>query len=350
LGPSDTMADAGLEQLSKRLAAYCAGRMPGATGVRVSGLQRIFGGASRETWRFVLHHRSQHKEVAQPLILRRDPGASLIDTERRIEYGAYQAFAGSRVPVPRVLWLEESSAALDHPFFIMEEITGCEAGPLKLMADPYRAHHGRIAQQKWAILGEIARTDTATLQPMLAAVGADRTWARELDHWAGVIERESLEPQPIVLAALRWLRAHPPPPAQRIGVGHGDFRTGNLLIDPEGEIRAVLDWEMMHLGDPLEDLAWGLNRVWCFQPDRVGGLVPHDEAVDIWARASGLRADPAALHWWELFSCVKGQAIWLTAARTLERGANRDLIMAIAAWMMTNSQDRAILELMGRLH
>ena len=166
-----------------------------------------------------------------------------------------------------------------------------------------------------------------------------------------MIGRDALEPQPIAQAAIRWLVAHPPAPAQRIAIVHGDYRTGNFLFDPQGDIRAILDWEMVHLGDPLEDLAWGMNRSWRFQNNAlVGGLATRQQAIDWWELASGLRADPAALHWWELFSCVKGQAIWLTAARTLERGANRDLIMAIAAWMMTNSQDRAILELMGRLH
>ena len=66
-------------------------------------------------------------------------------------------------------------------------------------------------------------------------------------------------------------------------------------------------------------------------------------------RIKPLRADPADLHWWELFSCVKGQAIWLGAARAFERGENTDLMMAFAAWMLSNSQDRAILELMGQL-
>ena len=336
--------------LAQRLADYCRMRLAHPGTVRVSGLRRIFGGASRETWRFVLHEDLGDTTRSRPLILRRDPGASLIDTERRVEFAAFQAFAGSEVPVPEALWLEEDAGPLDHPFFVMQEVTGCQSGPARLMAEPFAAHHDRIARQKWTILGRIAASDPAALATVLVPVAAPEAWRRELDHWSAVIERDALEPQPIAQAAIRWLRAHPPAPAQRIGIVHGDYRTGNFLFDAQGDIRAILDWEMVHLGDPLEDLAWGMNRSWRFQNNAlVGGLATRQQAIDWWELASGLRADPAALHWWELFSCVKGQAIWLSAARAFESGANSDLMMAFAAWMLSNSQDRAVLELMGHL-
>lgn len=362
-----------VEALREALEAYCAGRLPQARGVRVSRLQRIFGGASRETWRFVLHRiedRSTDErrgatiegaadespahespaQGAQHLILRRDPGASLIDTERRIEFAAFGAFADSPVPVPRGLWLEEDAGPLGHPFFIMEEITGCEAGPLKLMGEPWRQHHASMARQKWTILGHLAAHDPRSLAPVLSAVKPEDCWRRELDHWQAIIERDSLEPQPVLAATLRWLRRHPPAPPARVTAVHGDFRTGNLLVDPQGVIRAVLDWEMLHLGDPLEDLAWGMNRAWCFQnDDRVGGLARREEAIAWWQAASGLQADPVALHWWELFNCVKAQAIWLSAARAFDSGDNRDMMMVIAAWNLINTEDRAMLDLMGKL-
>lgn len=339
------------EQLGQRLARYCQARLndQGVERTQVSDLSRIHGGASRETWRFVLHEWRMGVQTQRPLILRRDPAASLIDTERRVEYTALQAFADSSVPVPRVLWLEEDSKALSSPFFIMEQITGCESAPARLMAAPYLAHHPQTAREKWTILGQIAQQPIAALASLVPTVTAQDCWRRELDHWSGILDREALAPQPVVGAAVRWLRAHPPPPAQRLSIVHGDFRTGNLLIDPHGHVRAVLDWEMAHVGDPLEDLAWGINRAWSFRPGMVGGLALRAVALEHWEHASGLHADAEALHWWELFSCVKGQAIWQTAARAMQSGANQDLIMAFAAWSMANTQDRVTLELMDRL-
>ncbi|HZZ31564.1 MAG TPA: phosphotransferase family protein [Phenylobacterium sp.] len=337
--------------LEPRLAAYIAGRLPDAADVSVSGLERISGGASRETYRFRARWRQGGEVVARRLILRRDPPASLIDTERRVEFAAYQAFHGTAVPVPAMLWLEEADGPLDHPFFIAEEMSGYQASPLLLFAGGYEAVLSRLAERKWTILGEIARADPEALglTQVMPPMALDACWRRELDHWEAILDSDEAEPQPIARAAIRWLRANPPPPAQKLSVVHGDYRTGNFLYDEAGEIHGVLDWEMAHLGDPLEDLAWGFNPVWQFGRGLAGGLLPQDEATAVWERASGLVADPAALHWWILFNCVKGQGIWVGSARTFIDGGNTDPIMVYAAWWLLNAQDRAILKVMGRL-
>jgi len=276
---------------------------------------------------------------------------SLIDTERRIEFEAYRAFHGSAVPVPEMLWLEEGHGPLDHPFLIAEEIAGFQASPALLWAAPYLDTHERLAERKWSILGEIARADPAALglDAVMEPVAADACWTRELGYWEGVIDDDEAEPLPITRAAIRWLRANPPPPAQKLSVVHGDYRTGNFLFDEQGAIHGVLDWEMAHLGDPLEDLGWSLNPVWSFGRELAGGLVPQAQAVAIWERASGLKADPAALKWWTLFNCVKGQAIWISSARAFIDGGNREPIMVYPPWALQNAQDRATLKVMGRL-
>jgi len=337
--------------LAPRLAAYAASRMPGARDVEVRDLSRISGGASRQTFRFRLTWTEAGAPRERRMILRRDPPASLIDTERRVEFEAYRAFFGSRVPVPEMIWLEEGTEALDLPFSVAEEIIGFEAAPALLWTEPYLASHESLARNKWTILGEIARADPFALgldrvMPPPDPVGC---WARELDMWEQVLDEDQAEPLPITRAAIRWLRAHPPAPAQKIGVVHGDFRTGNFLYDRQGGIHGVLDWEMAHLGDPLEDLGWSLNPVWNFKRNLAGGLVPDAVAIAHWEAASGLKADPAAVHWWTLFNCVKGQAIWISSARAWIDGGNREPIMVLPAWGMQNPQDRAILKVMDRL-
>jgi aminoglycoside phosphotransferase (APT) family kinase protein len=341
-----------MSDLAERFAAYAARRLDGARGVRVSGLDRIPGGASRETYRLVLHYEQHGRAHERRLILRRDPPGSLIDTERRLEFAAYAAFWNSAVPVPEAIWLEEDPAHLDHAFCVMQELAGFEASPALLLAPPYAQHRERLGAQKWRILGEIAKADPHELGlvGVMKDVAPDACWRRELSYWEGVIDEDELEPQPIIRAVIRWLRANPPPPAQKISVVHGDYRTGNFLYDAAGDIHAILDWEMAHLGDPVEDLAWGINPVWMWARDgRAGGLLPKPEAIRLWEQASGLRADPVALHWWELFSCVKGQGIWVSSAREYQTGKNQDPILAMSGYLMTNAQDRAALHLLGRL-
>src|SRR5271154_7096987 len=109
-----------------RIAAYIATRLPDARNVTIDSLAQIPGGASRETYRFVLSYDQAEGHVERRLILRRDPPASLIDTERQIEYAAYRAFFATSVPVPEMLWLEQDPVHLDHPFFIAAEISGFE--------------------------------------------------------------------------------------------------------------------------------------------------------------------------------------------------------------------------------
>lgn len=337
--------------LAPRVAAYLASKMPQAAEVAVEGMERISGGASRETYRFRARWRDGEGLRERRMILRRDPPASLIETERRTEFEAYRAFHGSAVPVPEMLWLEEDDGPLDHPFFIAEELAGFQAAPQMLFSGPFDAVLPRIAERKWTILGEIAKADPAALglTSVMRAPALDGGWKRELDYWEGVLDRDEAEPLPIARAAIRWLRANPPPPAQKLSVVHGDYRTGNFLYDGAGEIHGVLDWEMAHLGDPLEDLAWGFNPVWSFGRGLAGGLIPQGDAVELWERASGLTVDPAALHWWVLFNCVKGQAIWVGSAAAFIKGGNKEPIMIYPAWWLLNAQDRAILKVMGKL-
>ena len=172
----------------------------------------------------------------------------------------------------------------------------------------------------------------------------------QLSHWEGVINEAELSPQPIVRAAIRWLRANPPPPAQRVSVVHGDYRIGNVMYTPEGAIIGVLDWEMAHLGDPLEDLAWSFNGSWQWAGDgRAGGIATPDAAIATWERRSGLKADPAAVHWWWLFNDVKCQGIWLTGVRSIQEGRTREPMLTYIAYTHVDRQDRFILERMGRM-
>ena len=341
-----------MPELHERLRAYAAHRLPDAADVLVQDLERIFGGASRETYRFVLSYREDGAPRRRRLILRRDPTGSLIDTERAVEFAAYRAFHGTDVPVPEPLWLEEDPRWLGQPFFVMAELSGLESSPQAIVAPPFAECASELARQKWTILGRIAAADPIALglDRVMEVVEPGACWRRELDYWEGRIDEDEREPQPIIRAAIRWLRRNPPPPPRSTAAVHGDFRTGNFLCDATGTIHAILDWEMAHLGDPLEDLAWSLNPIWRWARDeRAGGLALRADAVAIWETASGLVADGAALRWWEVFSAVKGQAIWISGAREFDEGSNHDPILALSSWLMGNSQDRAALAALGHL-
>lgn len=332
---SGELTDAGLARLALRL----EGTLPGSGPVVLTAPERIFGGASRQTFRFD----AVRDGVTHPLILRKDPAASLIDTERRLEFAAYRSFAGTGVPVPAALLLEEDGATLGSPFFVMGRIDGAVAGS-PFQPDCYQPHAAALARQFFTHLGAIARPDPAGLPLAQVCPAPDPSTAalRELDYWAGVLDTDSAEPQPIALAAIRALRRTPPPPPARLCVVHGDYRSGNFLHDGAGTITAILDWEMAHIGDPHEDLAWALDPMWSHYPHQPLAGIPRAEAIGLWEAASGLTFDPAAHAWWSLFAAVKGIAIWTSAGRAFASGANMDLVNAWSAWYCTQFHDRQI--------
>ena len=226
--------------------------------------------------------------------------------------------------MPEPLYLETDLKWLDRPFFIMEQIEGCSAACRQRRA--LRSAAETLGRQFWTHLGRIAAADPKAIgfDANMGDIAPAGCWRHELDKWEKVIDEDELAPQPVARAAIRWLRRNPPPPPPKISVVHGDYRTGNFLFNPEGHIRAILDWEMCHLGDALEDVAWAADPLWAFQrPDRPGGMIGRAEAFAIWEKESGLKVDPERLRWWEVFNSLKGLAIWISAGKEYQTGAQR---------------------------
>lgn len=336
------------DDLSARLETYLADIL-GVPDLEVASLARIPGGASRETYRFRARYMRDGAQIERGLILRRDPPASLIETDRSTEFRAYRAFHALGLPVPEPIALEEGNEALDRPFFIMEEIENCQVGSI-LSSDPYGAHREKIGRQFFASLGRIARADADAigLGDLEGERDPAKCWAHELDRWEKVIDEDEREPQPIARAALRWLRRNPPPPAPKISVVHGDYRTGNFLYDSNGDMRAILDWEMAHLGNPLEDLGWALDPLWSHgDPSRPAGTIARPEAIAIWEKESGLKLDTAALAWWEIFASLKGLAIWISAALEYSEMRNADPVNAFSGWYCLAFHNKVLADRLG---
>src|SRR3990172_8860832 len=101
--------------LEERIQAYLSSKLNTPGGVAVSGLHRIPGGASRETWSFDAAWRENGRDVRRGFVLRRDPDASLLVTDRDVEFAVMHAVAGHGIPVPKMYWLENDGSVLDRP-------------------------------------------------------------------------------------------------------------------------------------------------------------------------------------------------------------------------------------------
>tara|TARA_B110000263_G_scaffold149002_1_gene129305 strand:- start:43 stop:1068 length:1026 start_codon:yes stop_codon:yes gene_type:complete len=306
-------------------------------------MQRIFGGASRETYRIILEE-DDGGEVN--LILRMIQESSLIDTKQEVEYEAYSLFQDTNVPVPELIKMEQSSKYLGKPFIIMSEIEGQAASPFD--KESYKPYQEEIGAQFWTILANITNFDISKINSdsHISMIQEDQNWKQQLDYWVKVIREDSIGIEPILEMAIRYLYKNNPKDSHQLVLVHGDFRSGNFLFK-ENIITGILDWEMAHLGDPLEDLAWALSSIWCWEEkNRPAYLVERNSALDIWEDATGLTIDQDSLFWWELFSCVKGLAIWISAGNEFQSGRNIDPINLFSAWIPGDIHSQAILDLM----
>lgn len=330
--------------LETRIAGYLAHRMPEASGIEIDDLARIHGGSSQETFRFRARWQKAGQGEERRLILRRAPEAGMVNAEHDLEFTVYSALAGSGVPIPAAHFLELDPRWLDRAFFIMDMVPG-KPGHFFASNDPYEGQGAAVGRNFWRHLGTLAAQDhraRGLIGLRNGDVGGDY-WRRELDHWEAKLDEGEAQVEPIVRGAIRWLRRNPPPPALKPAVVHGDYRCGNFLFLPDGSISAVLDWEMCHVGDPLEDIAWAINPMWTMEK-----YFPLDEGLAIWEQASGLSIDRDALDWWRLFATVKACGIWTTAEASFQEGTSREMVVALTAFRASHFHRKEILDRMAQ--
>lgn len=333
-----------MANLESRLADYLSHRMPEAEALSVDELARIHGGSSQETFRFRARWRQGGADEERRLILRRAPEAGLVNAARDLEFIVYSALADSGVPIPAAHFLELDPRWLDRPFFVMDMMPG-KPGHFFHSSDPYEGQGGEVGRNFWRHLGTLAALDHRArgLSGLRGGEAEGAYWQRELDHWEAALDTGEAVVEPIVRGAIRWLRRNPPPAAAKPAVVHGDYRCGNFLFLPDGSVSAVLDWEMCHIGDPLEDVAWALDPMWTMEK-----YFPLEEGLAIWQEASGLPLDRDALDWWRLFAAVKACGIWTTAEASFEEGTSREMIVALTALRASHFHRKVILERMAQ--
>ena len=208
------------------------------------------GGASRTTWAF-----DAVTDRRTALILRTGPPDDVHAT-MELEAGVQLRAAAAGAPVPHILAADNSPAALGNPYLICEAIAG-ETIVRRIHRSLDDVARDRLLRQCAAALAAIHRADTAGLA--LSQTDELTEWRDRLDEMGDTTATFEW--------AFRWLDAHRPPSSPPRLV-HGDFRMGNLIVDETG-LAAVLDWELVHIGEPCEDLAWFCIRAWRFgAPER----------------------------------------------------------------------------------
>jgi len=269
---------------------------PGA--ICTANEKRLSGGASQETWSFEI----LHPGGSFGAILRRSPKgygaaptrAAGLAAEARLMQLAHDA----GLPSPKVMHVLTPEDDLGSGF-IMARVEG-ETIARKILRDAKFARaRPLLARQLGKVAAGIHGLPRDQL-PKLREMSSTREIAEMQREYRGFNW-----PRPVFELALRWLAAHDPGPSAEVTLVHGDFRHGNLIIGPDG-VRAVLDWELAHLGDPMEDLGWICVNSWRFgEIDKpVGGFGSREELFAGYEEA-GRRVDPASVKFWEVMGTLR---------------------------------------------
>lgn len=283
---------------------------------RVEGLSRLSGGASRDTWSFALVDDGHRTEL---ILQRSRPGGIRTGVGMAGEAELVRAAAEAGVPVPTVLAWSDHADELAQAWAVTEHIAG-ETIPRRVLRSLADDEVGarRLTRELGRAAAAIGRIDPARVPHLHQEDQVDQF--RELLDGFG-------QPSPAFELGLRWLEEHRPDPVEA-RVVHGDLRLGNLIVG-EGGLRAVIDWELAHLGDPVEDLAWPCVRAWRFGgAGAVGGFGDREALYLAYEAASGRTVDRARARWWEVLSTLKWGVMCIIQARTHLDGLNRSVELA----------------------
>jgi aminoglycoside phosphotransferase (APT) family kinase protein len=294
----------------------------------VANLTRLSAGATNETWSLDVVRAAG----AEPLILRRSavgrgPGVLTLEAEARVLLAVHDC----GVPVPEVRYVLDAQDALGDGF-LMERIAGATL-PGRILRDPSLASvRPRLAGELGRIAAAIHAVDLARL-PQLPLLDAPR----QVQHLHSQYQSQET-PRPVFELAFRWLREHLPAATPPVLV-HGDYRHGNLIIGAQG-VHAVLDWELAHIGDPVEDLAWLCIPPWRFgeldQP--VGGFGQWQDLLDAYESASGRSIDRARLEWWEVLGSLRWGVMCADMPKWLRSGRDTSIERALISRRASESE------------
>ncbi|NKI16099.1 phosphotransferase family protein [Spongiibacter sp. KMU-166] len=321
-------------EMGPKLEAFLARN--GVAQPRVEGLRRMGGGASKEQFVFDLHAAGQ---PTQRCVLRMDPLESAVVSDRRKEVSVLRRME-SVLPVPPALWADVDGSELGRPALIAGFIGGVTkpsgdsgnvSGLGTLVPEAFREKlSAQFIDYLAAMHGVPVDFDPEVFHVPDADPKQAARW--QVNWWSSVWRDDAIEGSPLMGLAERWLRDHLPDTDELVVV-HADFRTGNYLFDEDSqEITTILDWELAHIGDYHEDLAWIICHKGVTAEGEImaSGLLTPEQLCDCYHRATGRRVNPAHLHFYKVLSVYKCVAICLaTSAQTAKRQhSHQDILLS----------------------
>jgi aminoglycoside phosphotransferase (APT) family kinase protein len=246
------------------------------------------------------------------------------------EFAFMGALSRAGYPVAEVRWFEPSGSVLGQPFFVMDFVDGAELADEREMDEGTAADFVRLLASLHALDWEAAELNPALVPP----APSDATHV-QIERWAAIYREAARAPIPLLDEAEAWLHGRAPP-LDRLAVVHGDAGPGNV-VQAEGRVLAVTDWEFAHLGDPAEDWSFCLSM-------RGSRTLPRETWLDLFEEVGGFRMDEDGWTYWEAFNLFKGACANCTCLGLFERGVNPAPNMAIIGTVLHRSFLRRLVD------
>jgi aminoglycoside phosphotransferase (APT) family kinase protein len=300
-----------------------------AHAVRIVGYERMRGGAIQDNSMLDVEIDGGPWQGRRALVLRTDaPSRVASSLTRRQEYAVLQVACAAGIKAPKPLFFCEDDVVIGREFFVMERLPGVAAAHRltrepALVPDPDALAHalGANLAHLHAIRPPVPALDVLPpppAQPALATTAACRAHLDALH-----------DAHPALEWGLRWCELHAPQ-AFDVVLTHGDYRTGNYLVD-DGRLAGVLDWEFAGWGDPRADLGWFTARCWRFagQEREGGGITDLAPFVEGYASVAGHGISREELDYWQVIAHLRWAVIALQQAQRHLAGGERSLELAL---------------------
>jgi aminoglycoside phosphotransferase (APT) family kinase protein len=236
---------------------------------------------------------------------------------------------GTDVPVPTVFWLEEDESVLGQPFFLMRRVHGeipSDSPPFTMegfLVDAAPADRERLWNSGIDAMARVHNVDDLDGLGLTAVVDKPAFGPAGLGQQLGYYERyfewaACGRPQPVAEAAWDWLQVHRPTDPEPLRLCWGDSRISNQIF-AGFECVSVIDWEMVTLGNPVQDVAWWifLDRHWTegIGVARLEGFPSYDETISRWEQSTGLSG--AAAEYYGVFAGFRFAVVMMRIAQMM---------------------------------
>jgi aminoglycoside phosphotransferase (APT) family kinase protein len=293
--------------------SFLRGDPRGTADLKVLEVRRLDGGRSKLTGTVVQEGASR---LPRELVIRQD-WATVVRSSVRSEFGVLQKLWENRIQVPEPLILESGDTALGAPFIVVARVKGQQQGDLLTAPSDDGLVFGAVAE-----LGRIHALGDGPFEGLPGINECNFTveqLAATLASFRDIVEQFHLPQSPLLDESLDWLDRTVHQVSGRRTLVHGDFGFHNLLFDAQ-RVSGVLDWEVVHLGNPAYDLGY-IRAV-------VEQQVDWDDAMKQYVAAGGPEIDPFTLDWFTLFSSFWLYTTMLRCRAGLVSGAMHDAEIA----------------------